>query len=151
MTIKDGKTCFHAETNYFDHQTTCGAPVRWSKYTTQKPQVPPSVKPCVGTRQRERPCTDEREKLFPNFIVSFFIGKAFRTAETDKLVVERCLPNCGGTAYDLSVTASPFRRCDQVKTCLTTIQMVLFPVLTTLQIFVFPVSVLKNHLLQVYK
>jgi hypothetical protein len=41
--------------------------------------------------------------------------QAFRTAEMDKIVVDRCLPNCGGTTYDVSVTASPFRRCDQVR------------------------------------
>ena len=28
------KFCFNAETNNFDQQMACGAPVRWSKYTT---------------------------------------------------------------------------------------------------------------------
>ena len=43
--------------------------------------------------------------------------QAFRTAETNKFVVggmARCLPNCGGTSYDITVTAAPFRQCDQV-------------------------------------
>ena len=31
---KDDKTCFNAETNYFDQQTACGAPVSCSKYIT---------------------------------------------------------------------------------------------------------------------
>ena len=30
----DGKTCFSAETNNFDEQMACRAPVRWLKYTT---------------------------------------------------------------------------------------------------------------------
>ena len=30
---KRWKTCFNAETNDFDQQMVCGAPVRWSKYT----------------------------------------------------------------------------------------------------------------------
>ena len=34
VTEKDEKTCFKAETNGFDQQMVCGAPVRWSKYTT---------------------------------------------------------------------------------------------------------------------
>ena len=28
------KTCFYAETNDFDQQKACGAPVWWLKYTT---------------------------------------------------------------------------------------------------------------------
>ena len=28
------KACFNAKTNDFNQQTACGAPVRWSKYTT---------------------------------------------------------------------------------------------------------------------
>ena len=28
------KTCFNAKTNNFNQKTACGAPVRWSKYTT---------------------------------------------------------------------------------------------------------------------
>jgi hypothetical protein len=43
--------------------------------------------------------------------------QAFRSAETNKFVVggmARCLPNCGGTSYDITVTAAPFRQCDQV-------------------------------------
>ena len=31
---KDEKTCFNAETNDFDKQTACGAPICWLKYTT---------------------------------------------------------------------------------------------------------------------
>ena len=30
----DGKSCFSVKKNYFDQKTACGAPVRWSKYTT---------------------------------------------------------------------------------------------------------------------
>ena len=29
-----GYICFNTETNDFDQQTMCGAPVPWSKYTT---------------------------------------------------------------------------------------------------------------------
>ena len=36
---KDGKTCFNAETNDFNQQMACGAPVLWSKYTTQSIQL----------------------------------------------------------------------------------------------------------------
>ena len=34
VTEKEEETCFNAETNNFDQQTACGAPVWWSKYTT---------------------------------------------------------------------------------------------------------------------
>ena len=34
MTEKKQITCLHAETNDFDRRTACGAPVCWSKYTT---------------------------------------------------------------------------------------------------------------------
>ena len=47
---------------------------------------------------------------------------AFRTAETNNFVVggmARCLPNCGGTSYDITVTAAPFRQCDQANMGLT--------------------------------
>ena len=37
VTEKDEKTCFTAEKNDFDQQTVCGAPLRWSKYTTSVP------------------------------------------------------------------------------------------------------------------
>ena len=33
---KDEKTCFYAETNDFNQQAACGAPVRWLTYTTQE-------------------------------------------------------------------------------------------------------------------
>lgn len=48
--------------------------------------------------------------------------EAFRTAETSPIFVgnmTRCFPNCGGTSYDLSVTAAPFRHCDQANMGLT--------------------------------
>jgi hypothetical protein len=31
----------------------------------------------------------------------------------------RCLPNCGGTSYDITVTSAPFRHCDQANMGLT--------------------------------
>jgi len=31
----------------------------------------------------------------------------------------RCLPNCGGTSYDITVTSAPFRQCDQANMGLT--------------------------------
>ena len=34
VTEKDRKTCFHTETNDFNQQTACGAPICLSKYTT---------------------------------------------------------------------------------------------------------------------
>ena len=34
FSVCDGKRRFNAETNNFDQQTASGAPVRWSKYTT---------------------------------------------------------------------------------------------------------------------
>jgi hypothetical protein len=43
--------------------------------------------------------------------------RAFHTAETDEFVMggmARCLPNCGGTSYEMTVTSAPFRQCDQV-------------------------------------
>ena len=48
--------------------------------------------------------------------------QAFRTAETNNFVaggMARCLPNCGGTSYDITVTAAPFRQCDQANMGLT--------------------------------
>lgn len=48
--------------------------------------------------------------------------QAFQTAETNNIFVgsmARCLPNCGGTSYDISVTAAPFRHCDQANMGLT--------------------------------
>ena len=47
FSISDGKkqnTCFNTETNGFNQRTACGAPVRWSKYTTNtpSPQHPPT-------------------------------------------------------------------------------------------------------------
>ncbi len=44
--------------------------------------------------------------------------QAFRNAETNKLVssgLSKCLPDCGGTSFDVSVTLAPFRKCDQVR------------------------------------
>ena len=31
----------------------------------------------------------------------------------------RCLPNCGGTTYEMTVTSAPFRQCDQANMGLT--------------------------------
>ena len=48
--------------------------------------------------------------------------QAFRTAETNNFVaggMAKCLPNCGGTSYGISVTAAPFRQCDQANMGLT--------------------------------
>jgi hypothetical protein len=47
---------------------------------------------------------------------------AFHTAETNKFVMNgmaRCLPNCGGTTYEMTVTGAPFRQCDQANMGLT--------------------------------
>ena len=48
--------------------------------------------------------------------------KAFHSAETNKFVMggmARCLPNCGGTTYEMTVTSAPFRQCDQANMGLT--------------------------------
>ena len=34
--VRDGKTCLNTKTNDFNQQMACGAPIYWSKYTTQK-------------------------------------------------------------------------------------------------------------------
>ena len=58
VTEKDEKTCFNAETNNFDQQSACRAPVHRSKYTTSKSRQKSilvlskeSKKKCCSTKQ----------------------------------------------------------------------------------------------------
>ena len=40
--------------------------------------------------------------------------REFRHVEMSKVIgTEVCLPDCGGTEYDVSISTAPFRRCDQ--------------------------------------
>jgi len=47
--------------------------------------------------------------------------QAFGSAEKNKFAVAglaKCLPDCGGTSFDISVTLAPFRKCDQANNTL---------------------------------
>jgi amiloride-sensitive sodium channel len=58
-----------------------------------------------------KPCTPRSRYTFL---------EKFRDVEMSKVVgAELCLPSCGGTTYEVTNSAAPFRRCDQANMALT--------------------------------